>query len=34
MSVFANLNRGDFFDVEAVEGRIAEDVLNAWGGGR
>jgi beta-lactamase class A len=34
MSVFANLNRGDFFEVEAVEGRIAEDVLNAWGGGR
>jgi beta-lactamase class A len=34
MSVFANLNRGDFFDVEAAEGRVAEDVLNAWGGGK
>ena len=31
-AVFTNLNRGDFFDLEATEGRIAEDVLNAWGG--
>jgi beta-lactamase class A len=32
-AVFTNMNRGDFFDLEATEGRIAEDVLNAWGGG-
>src|SRR5690348_471178 len=31
-AVFTNMNRGDFFDLEATEGRIAEDVLNAWGG--
>ena len=31
-AVFTNLNRGDFSDLEAAEGRIAEDVLNAWGG--
>lgn len=31
-AVFTNMNRGDFFDVEATEGRIAEDLLNAWGG--
>jgi beta-lactamase class A len=31
-AVFTNMNRGDFFDVEASEGRIAEDLLNAWGG--
>jgi beta-lactamase class A len=30
MAVFTNGNRGSFFDLEAVEGRIAEDVLNAW----
>jgi hypothetical protein len=30
-AVFTSMNRGDFFDVEATEGRIAEDVLNAWG---
>jgi beta-lactamase class A len=30
-AVFTNMNRGDFFDLEATEGRIAEDVLNAWG---
>jgi hypothetical protein len=30
-AVFTNLNRGSFFDLEATEGRIAEDVLNAWG---
>jgi len=33
-AVFTNLNRGDFFDLEATEGRIAEDLLNAWGGRR
>jgi beta-lactamase class A len=32
VAVFTNMNRGDFFDVEATEGRIAEDLLNAWGG--
>jgi beta-lactamase class A len=32
-AVFTNMNRGSFFDLEATEGRIAEDVLNAWGGG-
>ena len=31
MAVFANGNRGSFFDLEATEGRIAEDVLRAWG---
>jgi beta-lactamase class A len=31
MAVFTNDNRGSFFDLEATEGRIAEDVLNAWG---
>lgn len=31
-AVFTNMNRGDFFDLEATEGRIGEDVLNAWGG--
>lgn len=30
-AVFTNLNRGDFFDLEATEGRIGEDLLNAWG---
>jgi beta-lactamase class A len=30
-AVFTSMNRGDFFDLEATEGRIAEDVLNAWG---
>ena len=30
-AVFTNLNRGDFFELEATEGRIGEDVLNAWG---
>jgi beta-lactamase class A len=33
-AVFASMNRGDFTDLEATEGRIAEDVLNAWGGSR
>ena len=32
IAVFTSMNRGDFFDLEAIEGRIAEDVLNAWGG--
>jgi beta-lactamase class A len=30
-AVFTSMNRGDFFDVEATEGRIAEDLLNTWG---
>jgi beta-lactamase class A len=30
LAVFTNDNRGSFFDLEATEGRIAEDVLNAW----
>lgn len=33
MAVFTNDNRGSFYDLEATEGRIAEDVLNAWGSG-
>ena len=33
-AVFTNLNRGDFFELEATEGRIGEDVLNAWGRAR
>jgi beta-lactamase class A len=31
IAVFTNANTGSFFDLEATEGRIAEDVLNAWG---
>jgi beta-lactamase class A len=31
VSVFTNRNRGSFFDLEATIGRIAEDVLDAWG---
>ncbi|HMK93279.1 MAG TPA: serine hydrolase, partial [Thermoleophilia bacterium] len=31
ISVFTNQNRGDFFDLEGTIGRIAEDVLDAWG---
>jgi beta-lactamase class A len=31
LAVFTNGNRGSFFDLEATEGRVAEDVLNAWG---
>ena len=34
ISVFTNGNTGSFFDLEATEGRIAEDVVNAWVGGR
>lgn len=30
-AVFTNMNRGDFTDLEATEGRIGEDILNAWG---
>lgn len=30
IAVFTNANRGSFFDLEAAEGRAAEDVLNAW----
>jgi len=30
-AVFTNMNRGDFADLEATEGRIGEDLLNAWG---
>jgi beta-lactamase class A len=30
IAVFTNGNRGSFFDLEAAEGRVAEDVLNAW----
>jgi beta-lactamase class A len=33
LAVFTNDNRGSFFDLEATEGKVAEDVLNAWGGG-
>ncbi|HEV8496280.1 MAG TPA: serine hydrolase [Gemmatimonadaceae bacterium] len=32
MAVFTNDNTGSFFDLEATEGRVAEDVLNAWSG--
>jgi len=30
IAVFTNDNKGSFFDLEATEGRVAEDVLNAW----
>jgi beta-lactamase class A len=30
IAVFTNGNKGPFFDLEAAEGRVAEDVLNAW----
>jgi len=30
-AVFTSMNRGDFTDLEATEGRIGEDLLNAWG---
>ena len=33
IAVFSNDNRGSFFDLEASEGKTAEDVLNAWGSG-
>ncbi len=32
VSVFTNQNRGSFFDLEASIGKIAEDLINAWGG--
>ena len=31
ISFFTNSNRGSFFDLEAAMGRVAEDVLDAWG---
>jgi beta-lactamase class A len=33
ISVFTNVNRGSFVDLEAAIGRVAEDVLDAWGSG-
>lgn len=30
VSVFTNQNTGDFFELEATLGRIAEDIVNAW----
>ncbi len=30
ISVFTNQNRGDFFDLEATLGRIAEDIVQEW----
>jgi len=33
MAVFTNDNAGSFYELEATEGRVAEDVLNAWGSG-
>ncbi len=32
VSVFTNQNRGSFFDLEAAIGKVAEDILDAWGG--
>lgn len=32
VSVFTNQNRGSFFELEATIGRIAEELLDAWGG--
>lgn len=32
IAVFTNGNTGPFYQLEATEGRVAEDVLNAWGG--
>lgn len=31
IAVFVDGNTGSFFDLEATEGRVAEDVVNAWG---
>jgi beta-lactamase class A len=31
IAVFTNGNTGKFYELEAAEGRLAEDVLNAWG---
>ena len=33
IAVFTSDNRGSFFNLEATEGKVAEDVLNAWGSG-
>ncbi len=30
ISIFTNQNTGDFFELEAVEGRIAERLVNTW----
>jgi beta-lactamase class A len=32
ISVFTNQNRGTFFDLEATIGKVAEGVLDSWGG--
>lgn len=32
VSIFATQNRGDFFELEATHGRVAEALLDAWGG--
>ena len=32
IAVFTNLNRGDFFNVEAAIGNIAKDLATEWGG--
>jgi beta-lactamase class A len=32
IAVFTNLNRGDFFDVEAAIGNVAKDIAVEWGG--
>jgi beta-lactamase class A len=31
VAVFTNGNTGPFYELEATEGRVGEDVLNAWG---
>lgn len=31
VAVFTNGNTGNFYELEAAEGRLAEDILNAWG---
>jgi beta-lactamase class A len=31
LAVFTNGNTGPFYQLEAAEGRVAEDILNAWG---
>ncbi len=30
VAVFTNQNRGDFFELEATLGQIAEDILDSW----
>jgi hypothetical protein len=32
VALFVSQNRSDFFEVEATHGRIAEALLDAWGG--